>query len=129
MKATSKAIAGMATLVAVPQRLDGGAANSAQVRPPETSATQPNQGVTSTETLRIATCQFPVSGNPAENGDYIRDFMEKAAGSGAHLLHTSEACLPIASTSSTRKEGLRIATTNASAREATRSTTRQASAW
>lgn len=44
-------------------------------------------------TLRIATCQFPVSGNAAENGRWIRDFMSKAAKEGAHLLHTSEASL------------------------------------
>ncbi len=29
------------------------------------------------------------SGNPAENGKYIRSFMEQAAAAGAHLLHTS----------------------------------------
>ena len=93
MKATSKALAGMATFAALPQRSDAGAPNPAQARPIQTAATQPNHGAISTETLRIATCQFPVSGTPAENGDYIRGFMEKAAGSGAHLLHTSEACL------------------------------------
>ncbi len=36
---------------------------------------------------------FPSSGNPAENAKYIRDFMRQAAEAGAHLLHTSEACL------------------------------------
>jgi predicted amidohydrolase len=43
--------------------------------------------------LRIATCQFPVSGAPAENANYIRSFMHQAARQGAHLLHTSEASL------------------------------------
>ncbi len=43
--------------------------------------------------LRIASCQFPVSGSAAENANYIRQFMEQAADAGAHLLHTSEACL------------------------------------
>src|SRR5512133_2279584 len=43
--------------------------------------------------LRIATCQFPVSGDAAANASYIRKFMHEAADAGAHLLHTSEACL------------------------------------
>lgn len=43
--------------------------------------------------LRVATCQFPVTGNPAENGRHIRHFMRKAADAGADLLHTSEAAL------------------------------------
>jgi len=43
--------------------------------------------------LRVATCQFPVSGNIAENARHIRDFVRRAAKSGAHLLHTSEASL------------------------------------
>ncbi len=43
--------------------------------------------------LRIATCQFPVSGTPTENANYIRDFMHEAARQEAHLLHTSEASL------------------------------------
>jgi hypothetical protein len=93
MKATTKALAGMATFAALPHRSDAGALNPAQPRPIQTAATQPTHGAISTETLRIATCQFPVSGTPAENGDYIRGFMEKAAASGAHLLHTSEASL------------------------------------
>lgn len=53
--------------------------------PPE--APRPKQG------LRIASCQFPVSGNVKENARYIREFMPRAVKSGAHLLHTSEACL------------------------------------
>jgi predicted amidohydrolase len=43
--------------------------------------------------LRIATCQFPVSGNTRHNAVAIEAFMRDAARAGAHLLHTSEACL------------------------------------
>lgn len=43
--------------------------------------------------LCVATCQFPVSGSVAENARYIREFMHHANKAGAHLLHTSEACL------------------------------------
>jgi len=93
MKATSKALAGMVTLAALPQRSDAGVPNPAQGRPAQTPAIPPDHGADSRETLRIATCQFPVSGDPAENGKYIRGFMEQATGAGAHLLHTSEACL------------------------------------
>jgi deaminated glutathione amidase len=45
------------------------------------------------ERLRIATCQFPVSSDVRNNARQIRDFMRQAVKSGAHLLHTSEACL------------------------------------
>jgi hypothetical protein len=47
----------------------------------------------STEKLRIATWQFPVSGSAAENAKYIRAFMHEAVGEGANLRHTSEASL------------------------------------
>jgi len=43
--------------------------------------------------LRIASCQFPVTGDIARNAAYIRRYMRRAAQAGAHLLHTSEACL------------------------------------
>lgn len=43
--------------------------------------------------LRIASCQFPVSGSATDNARNIREMMQRAARSGAHLLHTSEACL------------------------------------
>jgi predicted amidohydrolase len=46
-----------------------------------------------TEGLRVATCQFPVSGSVEENARQIHEFMHLAARSGAHLLHTSEASL------------------------------------
>ena len=45
------------------------------------------------EKLRIASCQFPVSEDIGRNTAYIRRFLKRAAESGAHLLHTSEACL------------------------------------
>ncbi len=43
--------------------------------------------------LRVASCQLPVSGDVAANATYIRRYMKRAAEAGAHLLHTSEACL------------------------------------
>lgn len=45
------------------------------------------------EKLRVASAQFPVSGNIKANADCIRTFMARASEAGAHLLHTSEACL------------------------------------
>jgi len=53
--------------------------------PPE--APRPAKG------LRVATCQFPVSGKVVENARQIGEFMRRAVKSGAHLLHTSEAAL------------------------------------
>ncbi len=43
--------------------------------------------------LRVATCQFPVSDDIARNARFIRDYMQKSADAGAHLVHTSEASL------------------------------------
>lgn len=43
--------------------------------------------------LRVASAQFPVSGNITANAGCIRNFMARAADAGAHLLHTSEASL------------------------------------
>jgi predicted amidohydrolase len=43
--------------------------------------------------LRVASCQFPVSGDIAKNARYVRRYLRRAAESGAHLLHTSEVCL------------------------------------
>ena len=45
------------------------------------------------EKLRVASCQFPVTGDVARNAGYIRRYMKQAAEAGADLLHTSEACL------------------------------------
>ena len=47
----------------------------------------------SAKTLRIASCQFPVTGDIRRNAVYIRRYMAKAVEAGAHALHTSEACL------------------------------------
>lgn len=44
--------------------------------------------------LRIATCQFPVSGNISGNAKFIRRFMRKAADDDAHLVHFPETALP-----------------------------------
>jgi predicted amidohydrolase len=90
IQATGKALAGVAGLNALSSLSSAAGSPSAGEAPlPETTPT----GTKSAEKLRIATCQFPVSGSPAENAKYIRDFMHQAAGQGAHLLHTSEASL------------------------------------
>lgn len=43
--------------------------------------------------LRIASCQFPVTGDVKRNARYIRRYMKKAADVGAYIVHTSETCL------------------------------------
>ena len=43
--------------------------------------------------LKIATCQFPVSGDIERNFKYVVRQMKFASGQGAHLAHFSEACL------------------------------------
>lgn len=88
VQAAGKALAGAAgfsALAAMPRA--GESASAAEAVRTETTQANPAPA------LRIATCQFPVSGNPAENAKYVRDFMHQAAGEGAHLLHTSEASL------------------------------------
>lgn len=45
------------------------------------------------QTLRIASCQFPVSGNIASNAKFIRRFMKAAAESAAHVVHFPETAL------------------------------------
>lgn len=45
------------------------------------------------EKIRIATCQFPVSGDARANGRYVRRLMRQAAENGAKLVHFSEAAL------------------------------------
>jgi predicted amidohydrolase len=89
-KTAGKALAGLGCIAAVPS-LSGTAADvqTAQAVP----TNRPDQGANSTEKLRIATCQFPVSGTSAENAKYIRGYIRQAAAQGAHLLHTSEASL------------------------------------
>lgn len=43
--------------------------------------------------LKVATCQFPVSGDADENARYIKDFIEEAATNQADIVHFSEAAL------------------------------------
>ncbi len=43
--------------------------------------------------LKVATCQFPVSGNVDENARYIKGFIRKAAENKADIVHFSEAAL------------------------------------
>jgi hypothetical protein len=43
--------------------------------------------------LKVATCQFPVSGDVAENAKYIKDWITKAAANKADIVHFSEAAL------------------------------------
>jgi predicted amidohydrolase len=90
VKTAGKALAGLGCIAALPS-LSGAAA---QVQPPQAIPASPsNKDANSTEKLRIATCQFPVSANSAENAKYIQDFMRQAAAGGAHLMHTSETSL------------------------------------
>ena len=90
VKTAGKALVGLAGIAALPP-LTGAAA---QAQPQQAvPAAPPGHEANSAEKLRIATCQFPVSANPVENANSIRDFMSQAAAGGAHLLHTSEACL------------------------------------
>ncbi len=94
VQAAGKALAGVASLAALSSLPGGGLSNAAAAPSPQTSqASQPGHRADPGEKLRIATCQFPVSANPAENAKYIRAFMGAAAGEGSHLLHTSEASL------------------------------------
>ena len=43
--------------------------------------------------LKVATCQFPVSGDVDENARYITGFISKAAANDADIVHFSEAAL------------------------------------
>src|SRR5512135_3371853 len=93
MKAAGKALAGAAVLAALPQSSDGAVSNSIQGSSQPITPMSSGSGASAKATLRMATCQLPVSGNLVENARFIRDFMHQAAAAGAHLLHTSEACL------------------------------------
>lgn len=93
MRTTGKALATVAGFTVLSQLSGGGVSEGAQAPAQPTPASPPDHDTNPREILRVATCQFPVSGNPAENAKFIRDFMGQAAGAGAHLLHTSEACL------------------------------------
>ena len=87
--------AGAAGWVALTQFPGGGDAKAAEAPSPKeaVAVNAPGDSPGPAPQLRVATCQFPVSANPAENAKYVRDFMREAAGAGAHLLHTSEASL------------------------------------
>jgi len=43
------------------------------------------------EKIKIATCQFPVSGDITSNADYINRFIAEAAANKADIVHFSEA--------------------------------------
>lgn len=45
------------------------------------------------EKLKIATCQFPVTGDIKSNADYIKKFINEAAQNNADIVHFSEAAL------------------------------------
>ena len=47
----------------------------------------------SEEKLKVATCQFPVSGDIGSNADYIKRFVKEAALNKADIVHFSEAAL------------------------------------
>lgn len=82
MRIASKALAGMAGLAAFSEHARG-----------KSEAAEKSAASESAKKLRVATCQFPVSGSPIENAKYIGGFMRDAAKEGSHLLHTSEASL------------------------------------
>ncbi len=90
LKAAGKALSGVAALAALSQLPGDGVSNAAQTPVPAATSSPPGQDTNRAERLRVATCQFPVSGNAAGNAKYTRDFMRRAADAGANLLHTSE---------------------------------------
>ncbi|MEE9463708.1 MAG: carbon-nitrogen hydrolase family protein, partial [Bacteroidales bacterium] len=45
------------------------------------------------EKLRVATCQFPVTGDLKSNAEYIKDYIKEAAENHADIVHFSEASL------------------------------------
>ena len=94
-QAIGRAGQGLVGLAALAQLSGGGARTAAGAPTPEpaTPASSPAAIPRPAEKLRLATCQFPVSGKIVENAKYIRDFLHQAAKAGAHLLHTSEASL------------------------------------
>ena len=51
---------------------------------------QPGSG---REKLKVATCQFPVTGDLQHNAGYIRKFIVEAAGNKADIVHFPEAAL------------------------------------
>lgn len=87
VQATGKALAGVVSLNALSSLSSATDLSARADAPSQTIPADTNVK------LRIATCQFPVSGSARENAKYVRDFMHEAAGEGAHLLHTSECSL------------------------------------
>ena len=94
-QALGRAGEGLVGLAALAQLSGGGAriAAGAPTLDPAPPASSPRSEPRPAEKLKLATCQFPVSGKIVENAKYIRDFLHQAADAGAHLLHTSEAAL------------------------------------
>jgi predicted amidohydrolase len=93
LKQTGRAMAGVMGLAAAAS-LPGCASGSGESPLPQpATAGAPPRAERPADKLRIATCQFPVGANPAENAAHIRQYMRQAADGGAHLLHTSEAAL------------------------------------
>ncbi len=45
------------------------------------------------ETLNIATCQFPISGDMDRNAEYVQGYMRQAAAKGANIVHFPETAL------------------------------------
>ncbi|WP_231943740.1 carbon-nitrogen hydrolase family protein [Aeoliella mucimassa] len=60
---------------------------------PSSDASDAERAASPIETLRVASCQFPVGSDIASNGEWIRRYMRQAKEADAHLLHTSEASL------------------------------------
>ncbi len=85
-------LVGLAALAHMSGR-EAQAAAGATTPKPAAPAKDPSSDPPLAEKLRVATCQFPVSGKIADNAKYIRDFLHQAAAAQAHLLHTSEASL------------------------------------
>ena len=90
VKSTGKAILGF-TCLASSSSFSANQAEAAALTPAEFDVK--GTGENGSPQLTVATCQFPVSGVPAANAEYIRDFMKRGAAAGAHLLHTSECSL------------------------------------
>ena len=84
-----KRAAGVVSAAVLSQMPQNAAANSSPLAVPK----QQDPNVSHAPALTVATCQFPISADCALNARYIRSFMHQAAAKGAHLLHTSEACL------------------------------------
>ena len=94
-QALGRAGEGLVGLAALAQLSGGGAriAAGAPTLDPAAPASNSSRDARPAEKLKLATCQFPVSGKIVENAKYIRDFLHQAADAGVHLLHTSEAAL------------------------------------